>query len=117
MNPRRKQLRAAQLIRQAQKRLSLIAPTPEAVNAAWEKLQQYLANCEKPPRSVAFGMPSVVDAVRFLLKSKPAAKSQAPLAVRRQMALEAHTDPTAKHMAALQFMQKEAGRGRVNWRQ
>ena len=59
---------------------------------------------------------SVVDTIRFLLKSKPAAKSQAPLAVRRQMELDKYTDPTAKHMAALRVMQKEAGRGRQNWR-
>ena len=57
---------------------------------------------------------SVVDAVRFLLKSTPAAKAQAPYAVRRQMALDAHTDPTAKHMAALQFQQKETQRGRAS---
>ncbi len=64
---------------------------------------------------------SVTDAVRYLLKSKPAPKSQAPVAVRRQMALEAHTDPTSKHMAALQFNQRESQRGRAsrspNWRQ
>lgn len=64
---------------------------------------------------------SVVDAVRFLLKSKPSAKTQAPLAVRRQMALEAYTDPTAKHMAMLRFNEQEARRGvsgrAPNWRQ
>jgi hypothetical protein len=61
---------------------------------------------------------SITDAVRFLLKSKPSAKAQAPLAIRRQMALEAHTDPTAKHMAALRFQQTETGSSgsRPNWR-
>ena len=64
---------------------------------------------------------SVTDAVRFLLKSKPAAKTQAPLSVRRQMAMEAYKDPTARHMASLRFNEQEARRGVAgrspNWRQ
>jgi hypothetical protein len=60
---------------------------------------------------------SVADAVRFLLKSKPAAKTQPPLAVRRQMALESHTDMTARHMANLQFNVREGlASRRPNWR-
>ncbi len=64
---------------------------------------------------------AITDAVRYLLKSKPAPKSRPPFAVRQRIALESHSDPTAKHMAALQFQEREAQRGRtsrsVNWRQ
>ena len=64
---------------------------------------------------------AVTDAVRYLLKSKPAAKTQAPLAVRRQMAIEQYTDPTSKHMAMLRFNEQEKRRGLAsrspNWRQ
>jgi hypothetical protein len=58
---------------------------------------------------------SVADAVRYLLKSKPAAKASAPWSVRRQMALDAHWDMTAKHMAALRFGHS-ASPARPNWR-
>jgi hypothetical protein len=54
---------------------------------------------------------SVTDAVRYLLKSKPAARTEAPFAVRRQMALDAYSDPTSKHMAALRFQERENRRG------
>ncbi len=78
---------------------------------------------EKDPNDIEIGKGewvSVADAVRYLLKSKPAAKTMAPMEVRRRIALEAHSDPTAKHMAAMQFQQREGQRGRtsrsVNWR-
>ena len=76
--------------------------------------------CPDDIEEVTGEWPAVADAVRYLLKSKPAAKSQPPLAVRRQMATERFTDPTARHMAALQFQNQESRRGLAsrapNWR-
>ncbi len=92
-----------------------------ACPACIENIPLAVRDLDKEPNDVKVMQgewPAVTDAVRFLLKSKPAAKTQIPLAIRRQMALEAHTDPTAKHMAALRFQQTETGpRGnRPSWR-
>lgn len=62
---------------------------------------------------------AVTDAVRFLLKSKPSAKAEAPAAIRRQELCESIPDPTSRHMALVRFNEQERQRGRTarpTWR-
>lgn len=51
---------------------------------------------------------AVADAVRYLVKSKPSAQTEAPRDVRRQMLAESISDPTSRHMAMLAFRDREA---------
>ena len=62
---------------------------------------------------------AVTDAVRYLLKSKPAPRSEAPAGVRRQELCQSIGDATARNMALLRFNETErqrGKRGRPAWR-
>src|ERR1017187_3417718 len=50
---------------------------------------------------------AVTDAVRYLLKSKPAPRAEAPVEVRRQDLCRSIADPTARNMALMRFNEKE----------
>jgi hypothetical protein len=87
-----------------------------------ENLPQAVAS-EKDPNDIEAKLDwcAVTDAVRHLLKSKPPARAVPPLAVRRQMVIDAYQDdPTSRHMAVLRFNQENAGKRAVHgptWRQ
>ena len=62
---------------------------------------------------------AVTDAVRYLLKSKPAPRAEAPVGVRRQDLCRSVPDITARNMALMQFNETERKRnksGRPAWR-